>query len=267
MSNARLVDSHAHLDFADFGADLADVLARAREAGLVHAVQVCLWREGEGAAAIERAAELAFAHPDFLSAAVGIHPHDAAKANETDWTRLEKLAHDPRVVGVGETGLDYHYDHSPRESQRDAFRRHVRLAHATHKPVIVHLREADEDAASIIAEEGLPPAGGVIHCFTSTYEAGARFLDLGTHLSFSGVLTFRNADPLRAAAARFPLDRLLVETDCPYLTPVPLRGKRNEPAFVRYTAETLAQALQQPAPEVFEATARNAARLFRLPGV
>jgi TatD DNase family protein len=168
-------------------------------------------------------------------------------------------------VGVGETGLDYHYDHSPREAQREAFRRHIRLARDAGKPVVVHLREADDDAQKILAEEGVPAAGGVIHCFTSTYEAGARFIELGLHLSFSGVLTFRNADPLRAAAARFPLERLLVETDCPYLTPVPHRGKRNEPAFVRFTAETLALAQNRPAEEVFEATAVNAARLFRLP--
>lgn len=260
----RLVDSHAHLDFEDYGSDRADVLARARAAGLVHIVNVGLWREGKGAEAASAAVRLAEELPAMISAAVGIHPHDVARATEADWARIGELARHPRVVAVGETGLDYHYDHSPREAQQEAFRRSIALAREVKKPVIVHLREADDDCARILAEER-PAHGGVIHCFTGGPARARAYLDLGFVLSVAGVVTFRNADDLRAAVRIVPRDRLMVETDCPYLTPVPHRGKRNEPAYVALVAKQVAAQWGLPEDEVGEATTQTARRLFSLP--
>jgi TatD DNase family protein len=267
-----LIDSHAHLDFADYGDDLAEILRRAREAGLVHIVVVGQWRElGElragsrgGMAGARDAIELARRDRSFLSATAGVHPHDAARASEEDLRELEKICREPECVAVGECGLDYHYDRSPREVQREVFAAHVRLAKALAKPVVVHTREADADTAAILERE-LGPDGGVIHCFTGDWTAAQRYLGLGLHISLSGVLTFKAADPLRDAAARIPLPRLLVETDCPFLAPVPHRGKRNEPAYVRLTAERLASVRGVSSAEVEAATTENARRVLRLP--
>ncbi|MFL5311162.1 MAG: TatD family hydrolase [Myxococcales bacterium] len=268
-----LIDSHAHLDFADYGDDLAATLQRARDAGLVHVVVVGQWREPDerrpgsraGMAAARDALELARTDRSFLSATAGIHPHDAARAAPADLRELEAIAREPDCVAVGECGLDYHYDRSPREVQRDVFAAQVRLAKSLRKPVVVHTREADLDTASIL-ERDLGPDGGVIHCFTGDWGAAQRYLALGMHISLSGVLTFKAAAALRDAAARIPLERLLVETDCPFLAPVPHRGKRNEPAFVRLTAERLAEARGVPPVQVEVATTENARRALRLPG-
>jgi len=167
-------------------------------------------------------------------------------------------------VAVGECGLDYHYDRSPRESQREVFAAQARLAKSLRKPLVVHTREADRDTASVLERE-LGPEGGVIHCFTGDWAAAQSYLALGMHISLSGVLTFKAADGLRDAAARIPLDRLLVETDCPFLSPVPHRGKRNEPSYVRLTAQKLAEVRGIPVAEVERATTGNARRVFRLP--
>ena len=260
-----LIDSHAHLDFAEYGEDLDETVARAREAGLVHVVVVGQWREGAGMAGAQEAIELARRDREFFSATAGVHPHDAAGATEADFAALETMAQGPGVVAVGECGLDFHYDRSPREVQKEVFVRQLRLARKLQKPVVVHTREADLETAEILKAE-LGPDGGVIHCFTGDWTAAQRYLALGMCLSFSGVLTFKNAEAVRDAARRTPLDRLLVETDCPFLAPLPHRGKRNEPAYVALTAARLAELRGLPLPELALATTGNARRALRLPG-
>jgi TatD DNase family protein len=256
-----LVDSHAHLDA--YG-DRDEVIARARAAGLVHVVLVGQWREGVGMAGALDAVRLAKQDRSFFSATAGIHPHDAARATEGDFEELRRICADPDVVAVGEAGLDFHYDHSPREAQKAAFARQIRLAKELRKPLVVHTREADLDTAGILGRE-LGPDGGIIHCFTSDWAAAQRYLALGMYLSFSGVLTFRNAEAVRDAASRAPLDRVLVETDCPFLAPVPHRGKRNEPAYVALTAQALAGLRGLPPEELARVTTENARRALRLP--
>ena len=260
-----LIDSHAHLDFAEYGADLDATVARARAAGLVHVVVIGQWREGAGMEGARDAVALARRDRGFFSATAGVHPHDAARAAEADFAALELLCADSSVVAVGECGLDFHYDRSPREVQRAVFIRQLRLARKLQKPVVVHTREADLETAEILAAE-LGPDGGVIHCFTSDWAAAQPYLALGMSLSFSGVLTFKNAEPVREAARRAPLDRLLVETDCPFLAPLPHRGKRNEPAWVALTAARLAELRGLPLAELELATTANARRALRLPG-
>ncbi len=256
-----LTDSHAHLDSDDFRADLEAVLARARDAGLVRMVLIGLWRAPGD---FGNALALATRDPSLFAATIGIHPHDAGKVPEADWAEAERLARDPRVVGIGETGLDFHYDHSPRPVQIAGFRRSIVQAKAAGKPVVVHVREADEACAQVIAEEGLPEAGGVIHCFTGDRERARAYLDLGLYLSVAGVVTFRSAGDLREAVKGIPLDRLLIETDCPYLAPIPHRGKRNEPAYLVRTAETVAELKGLSVEELGRTTSENARRLFRM---
>jgi TatD DNase family protein len=255
-----MIDSHCHLDFADFADDRAAVLARARAAGVTAFICIGSGRDLEPARA---AVELAAAERD-VAASVGIHPHDVAGMTDATWRELEALARAPRVVGVGETGLDYHYDLSPRPVQADAYRRFIALARAARRPVISHVRDAHEDAAAILSDEGAAEVGGVIHCFTGGVDDARRYLDLGHHLSFSGILTFKNADAVRAAAAFAPLDRVLIETDAPYLAPIPNRGKRNEPAFIVETLRVLAGVRGADVAAVEAATAANTVRLFGL---
>lgn len=252
-----LIDSHAHLDFEEY-ADLDEVIARARSGGLGHIVVVGQWPHPE------RAVQLARRDRSFFSATAGIHPHDAAQASDEDFEKLRKLCEDPDVVAVGECGLDFHYDRSPRDVQREMFVRQIKLARELHKPLVVHTREADLETADILSRE-LGPDGGVIHCFTSDWTAAQRYLALGMSISFSGVLTFKNADALREAARNIPLDRILVETDCPFLAPIPYRGKRNEPAYVSHTAAKLAEVRGSPLSEIEAATSGNARRALRLP--
>lgn len=259
-----LIDSHAHLDFPDFE-DLDATVQRAREAGLVHVVVIGQWREGPGIEGAAEAARLAARDRGFFSATAGIHPHDARHATESDFVRLEEICAAPDCVAVGECGLDYHYDRSPRAVQREVFVRQLRLARKLGKPAVVHTREADVETAEILAAE-LGPDGGVVHCFTSDWTAAERYLTLGMYLSFSGVLTFKNAEAVREAARRAPLDRLMVETDCPFLTPLPHRGKRNEPAYVALTAARLAELRGLQPAELAHATTENARRALRLPG-
>ncbi|GEJ59149.1 TatD family hydrolase [Anaeromyxobacter diazotrophicus] len=257
----HLIDSHAHLDFEDYRADLDAVIARARAAGVERVVLIGLWRAPGD---FGNALALAAAQPATFAATVGIHPHECAKVPEEDWRAMEAAARDPRVVGVGETGLDFHYDLSPREVQEASFRRSIQAARAAGKPVVVHVREADEACARVLAEEGVPPAGGVIHCFTGDWARARTYLDLGLYLSVAGVVTFKAAGDLREAVRRVPRDRLLVETDCPFLAPVPFRGKRNEPAHVAHTAAQVAELWGTTVDEVGDVTSANARRLFRL---
>ena len=259
---ARLLDSHAHLDLDDYAADLAAVVERARAAGVERIVCVGLWR---GPGSFGNALELAAGRPELFSATAGVHPHECARVPEEDWAALARLAGDARVVAVGETGLDFHYDHSPRPVQVESFRRSLAVARSAGKPVVIHVREADAACAEALAAEGVPPAGGVVHCFTGDSAAARRYLYLGLHLSVAGVITFRTAEALRQAVKQVPRDRLLVETDCPFLAPVPWRGRRNEPAWVRATAEKVAELWGTALDEVGEITTANARRLFRLP--
>ncbi len=255
------IDSHAHLDLEDFSADLDAVVGRARAAGLERIVCVGLWR---APGSFGNALELAARDPGFFSATVGVHPHECARVPEEDWARHEALARDPRAVAVGETGLDFHYDHSPRPAQEASFRRSLAIARGAGKPVVIHVREADEACARILREEGVPAAGGVVHCFTGDARAARDYLDLGLHVSVAGVVTFRTAEAIREAVRIVPRDRLLVETDCPFLAPIPHRGRRNEPAFVVETGAKVAELWETTLEEVAAATTANARRLFRL---
>ena len=258
---ARLVDSHAHLDRREYASDLDAVIDRARAAGVGRIVVVGLWRGrgdfGDALALVDR-------DPGTFAAAIGVHPHECVQVPEEDWATSERLARDPRVVAVGETGLDFHYDHSPRDVQIASFRRSIRIAKDAGKPVVVHVREADDACAEVLEAEGVPPAGGVIHCFTGDWPRARRYLDLGLYLSVAGVLTFKAADDLREAIRQVPRDRLLVETDCPFLAPVPFRGKRNEPAYVARTADAVAALWGVQPDEAAELTTANAERFFRL---
>jgi TatD DNase family protein len=258
QSTFSLIDSHAHIQGAEFAGEAAAVVGRACEAGVEKIIVV----GGAGnLSSNEAAVSLAESYPG-LYATVGIHPHDAKEVSEEDLAHLKELTQEPKVVAIGETGLDFYYNHSPRELQIEIFRRFIRMARETGLPIVVHDRDAHREIADMLQQEGGGNLHGVIHCFTGDYEAARKFLDLGFYLSFSGIVTFKNAELLRDVARRVPLDRILVETDSPYLAPVPYRGKRNEPAFVRFVAEAVAGVKGTPLEEVAQATSDNAGRLF-----
>lgn len=254
-----LIDSHAHLD--SFGEELPAVLDRARLAGVRQIITI---GASDGLGPNHTAVEIARAHPHVF-ASVGVHPHDARIVDEAALATIEGLAADPKVVAIGETGLDYHYKHSTIEEQQRAFRAFVALALRVKKPLVVHTRDADADTADLLRDTGAQAVGGVIHCFTGTPALAAAAIELGFYVSFSGILTFKAAEELRAIAKDLPRDRVLVETDCPFLAPVPHRGKRNEPAFVALTAERLAELWGVSVTEVQAKTSENTARLFGLP--
>ncbi|MGF1640272.1 MAG: TatD family hydrolase [Rhodospirillales bacterium] len=252
-----LVDSHCHLDFPDFADDLEGVVARAAAAGIGTLLTICthLTRFDRVLAVAERF--------EGVYCTVGIHPHEAAHQPRATAEELVRLAAHPKVVGFGETGLDYFYQHSGRAEQQASFRVHLAAARIAGLPVVVHTRDAEADTARILAEEHRRgPFGGVLHCFSSSRALGEAAVDLGLYISLSGVVTFKNADPLRETTARLPLDRLLVETDAPYLAPVPKRGKRNEPAYVVHTAAAVARLKGLDAGAFAAATTDNFFRLF-----
>jgi TatD DNase family protein len=231
-----LVDSHCHLDFPDFADELEAVVGRAGAAGVGTLLTICthLSRFERVLAVAERF--------DGICCTVGVHPHEAANEPDATADRLLALARHPKVVGFGETGLDYYYRHSPAEAQQRSFRAHVAAARETGLPVVIHTREAEADTLRILAEEVRQgPFPGVIHCFSSTMQLAEKAIELGFYVSFSGIVTFAKAEALRQVARAIPADRILVETDAPYLAPVPKRGKRNEPAFVVHTAAALAE--------------------------
>jgi TatD DNase family protein len=263
VSPPVLVDSHCHVAEAEFDADRPDVLARAAANGVT--TLVCVGATGAAEANAPAVALAGQTSPVEIVATVGIHPHHARTADEAAFALLERLARAPGVVALGETGLDFHYDFSPRDAQRAAFAHTVALARRLGLPLVVHVREAHAEAANLLRAEGVPDAGGVIHCFTGDRDDARRYLDLGLHVSVAGIVTFRNADRLRDAVRAVPADRLLVETDAPYLAPVPHRGHRNEPAWVRVVAEAVAAVRDVSFDALAAATTANARRLFRLP--
>lgn len=253
----RLVDSHCHLDHLDAPAR-SEAVARAVRAGVRGMLTICT-----SLAATDAVAEIAAAHTPHVAMAVGVHPHRVGAEGVPDIGTLAGLAARPDVAGLGETGLDYFYDKSPREAQQESFRRHIRAANAEGVPFIVHTRDADADTIRILDEEAVDGAlSGVLHCFSSGRALAERALALGMYVSLSGILTFNNAEEVRAIAADVPLDRLLVETDAPFLAPVPMRGKKNEPAYTVHTARKLAELKGVSETELAEATTANFVRLF-----
>ncbi len=257
-----IVDSHCHLDDEKFADDFEAVVERALAAGVTRMMAI---GTGNGPPDLEVAVRLAEAHECFY-ATVGVHPHDAAKATPATFDGLRALAAHPKVLAVGEIGLDYHYDFSPREVQREVFGEQLRLAAEAEKPVVIHTREAWEDTLRMLDEH--PPRTLVMHCFTGGAEEARQALSRGFYLSFGGVLTFPKAENVREAARLTPDERLLVETDAPYLAPVPHRGKRNEPAFLVDTVRRLAEVRGTTAEEIASLTTRNFARIcLRQPSV
>ena len=257
------IDSHCHIDGPEYDADREDVIARALAAGVTTMLNVGTGDPHSGA--FERAVELAEKHTE-IYAAVGVHPHDAKLFDERAEKRLVDLvAQSSRVIAWGEIGLDYHYDHSPRDVQREIFRRQLRIARSLDLPAVIHSREADDDTIELIREEFTGhERAGVLHCFGGSLRMAREAIDLGFYISFAGNLTFKKADDLRDVARQLPPDRLLIETDCPYLTPAPFRGKRNEPARVVETARCLAELYGKPFEEVGRITVANFAELFRI---
>lgn len=252
-----LVDSHCHLDFPDFADELDQVVERARKGGigLMLSINTHVSRFPRVLAVAERF--------DDVYCTVGIHPHEAGSEPATDAETLIHLAEHPKVVGFGETGLDYYYDKSPRDRQRDSFRVHIDAARRTELPIIIHTRDADDDMAQILSEEMAKGAfPGLIHCFSSGQHLADLAVELGLYISVSGIITFKKAEALQQVISTIPLDRLLVETDCPYLAPIPYRGKRNEPAYVAHTAAKVAELKGISTEALATATTANFLSLF-----
>ena len=258
----ELIDSHAHLNDERYDEDREDCIARAREAGVLQIINI---GSGYGFDSNRASLELARTY-DKIFTTVGLHPHEAAQWTPEIEAELERLAVDPNVVAVGEIGLDYYYKNSPVETQQETFRKMIRLALRLDKPVVIHNRDAHDDTERILREEGKGKLRGVIHSFTGLPEDAERFLALGFYISIPGIVTFKNAANVQDSAKMIPLDRLLVETDSPYLTPVPFRGKRNEPAYVRHVAEAVATLKDISLADLAAAATRNTRLLFSLPG-
>lgn len=253
-----LVDSHCHLDFPDFVDTLDDVVTRARANGVGTLVTI-----GTKVSTFDRVLAIAERF-DNVFCTVGIHPHEAETEEEISPDQLIALSDHPKVIGIGETGLDYYYEHSPREAQKKSFRAHIEASRITGLPLIVHTRDADDDTIAILQDEkSKGDFPGLIHCFSTSQELAQDSLDLGLSISISGIVTFKAAEELRQTVAGIPLDRLLVETDAPYLAPVPKRGKRNEPSFVVHTAERLAALKGVDRTELAKTTTDNFFRLFK----
>lgn len=261
------VDSHAHLDGRQFDSDRDQVIARALDAGVKTLVAI---GNGDGPPVLDAGVQLAEKY-SFMRATIGIHPHEARLASDHAYAEMERLARNPKVIAWGEIGLDYYYDHSPRDVQKEVFLRQMDLAAAAKLPIVIHCRPSDnsenawEDCLQLIEEQWAPKGiGGILHCFTGTWPHAKRALDVGFMISFAGNVTFPKAQQIRAAAAEVPLDRMLIETDCPYLAPIPHRGKRNEPAFVKETARKLGELRGKSMEEIGEQTARNFYNFFKI---
>ena len=252
-----LVDSHCHLDFPDFAQELDEVVARARRAGVKRMVTICT-----RVSQFDKVLAVAERFDDVVCT-VGVHPHEAAVETDADTRTLVDIAKHPKVVGIGECGLDYFYEHSPRDRQQASFRSHIAAARETGLPLIVHTRDADEDMAAILSAEMRAGAfTGVLHCFSSGRALADTAIGLGFYISLSGIVTFKKAEELRETAKAMPADRLLVETDAPYLAPMPIRGKRNEPAYVAHTAQKVAEVRGVDTASFVAQTGENFFRLF-----
>jgi TatD DNase family protein len=252
-----LVDSHCHLDFPELNADLEGVARRMADNGVTHALTI-----GTTLATFPAVRAVAERLPNVWCSA-GVHPDERRDGREADAAELVRMAQHPRVVAIGETGLDYYRVEGDTEWQRERFRAHIRAAREAAKPLVIHTRAAAGDTLAIMREERAREAGGVMHCFTESWEVAQAAMEMDFLISFSGIVTFKNAQALREVAVRVPLERMLVETDSPYLAPVPHRGKTNEPAYVRHVAEEIARLREIPLEEVARATSENFFRLFR----
>jgi len=255
-----LIDSHAHIQGNEYDDEVEAVIERARGVGVEKIIAV--GGAGDMSSNTDAIALADSFHTVY--ATVGMHPHDAKDVGIEELETLRGLTTHPKVVAVGETGLDYYYNHSSHELQEQVFSSFIHMACETGLPIVVHERDAAEKAAELLRQEGNGNLCGVIHCFTGNYQAARAYLDLGFYLSFTGIITFKNAEPLRAVVRQIPLDRILVETDAPYLTPVPHRGKRNEPAYVRFVAEAVAKVRGISLEEVASITTANTQKLFSL---
>lgn len=253
-----LFDTHTHLNDNAFEEDREEVIQRAQQEGVTLLVNV-----GYNRITIPQTLHLAETY-DFIYAAVGWHPHDAKDMTEADLEWIEELTSHPKVVAIGEMGLDYYWDNSPRDIQHEVFRKQIRLAKRVKKPIIIHDRDAHRDVVDILKEEGAEEVGGVMHCFGGSAEIAKECLDLNFYISFGGPLTFKNAKKPKEVAKEIPLERLLIETDSPYLTPHPFRGKRNESSYVKYVAESLAEIKGVSYDEICRVTMENGKRLFNL---
>ncbi|GED72062.1 hydrolase TatD [Brevibacillus reuszeri] len=253
-----LFETHAHLNAKEFDEDREEVIARARENGVSTIVNI-----GFNAETIPTCMELAEAH-DFIYAVIGWHPQDAKDMTDEHLEWIEELSRHPKVVGLGEMGLDYYWDTSPKDVQAEVFRKQIRLARKLDMPIIIHNRDAHQDVLTILKEEKAADVGGIMHCFSGSWETAKLALDMNFYISFGGPLTFKNAKQPKEVAAKVPLGKLLIETDCPYLTPHPFRGKRNESGYVRYVCEEMANIRGLSYEEMAQITSDNAKRLFRL---
>ncbi|KQZ01052.1 LuxR family transcriptional regulator [Pseudolabrys sp. Root1462] len=252
-----LVDSHCHLDFPEFAPELDQIVDRARAAGIGRMVTI-----STRVKKLAQVIAVAEKYPDVF-ASVGTHPHNAAEELDIDVAELVRLSQHPKIVAIGEAGLDYHYDKSPRDAQATGFRRHIAAARQTGLPLVIHTREADADSAAILTEEigkGAFPA--VLHCYTGGRELAFKAIELGLYIGFTGIITFKNGEALRDIARDLPAERILVETDSPFLAPIPYRGKRNEPAYVVNTAKVLAETRGVSEAEIARQTTENFFRLF-----
>ncbi|THE11452.1 TatD family deoxyribonuclease [Bacillus timonensis] len=251
-----LIDTHAHLNAIQYQEDLEEVIERALSEGIERIVVVGFDRE-----TITRAIQLAEQY-EFIYATVGWHPVDAIDMKDEDLKWIEELCAHPKVVALGEMGLDYHWDKSPKDIQKEVFRKQIALAKKVKLPIIIHNREATSDIIEILQEENASEVGGIMHCFTGSVEVAKQCIDMNFYISFGGPVTFKNAKKPKEVAAEIPLDRLLIETDCPYLTPHPFRGKRNEPSYVKYVAEQIAELKGVSFEEIAQKTSDNAMRFF-----
>ncbi|QIZ05978.1 TatD family hydrolase [Priestia megaterium] len=253
-----LFDTHVHLNDDQYNEDLEEVITRAQSEGVTNMVVVGFDRK-----TIQRAMELADSY-DFIFACIGWHPVDAIDMTEEDLRWVEELTAHPKVVAIGEMGLDYHWDKSPKDIQKEVFRKQIRLAKKVNLPIVIHNREATADIVEILKEEGAEEVGGIMHCFSGSPEVAKECVKMNFYISLGGPVTFKNAKKPKEVAAEIPLDKLLIETDCPYLAPHPYRGKRNEPSYVKLVAEQIAEIKGLTIEEVAEATTRNAKKLFAI---
>ncbi len=254
----ELVDTHAHLDFPRFDKDRKEVIKRAIDGGVKIIVNI-----GSSMTSSRNSVELSRRYNEIYSV-VGIHPHNADSFNLNVSKKLKSLSENKKVVAIGEIGLDFHYDNSPREKQKQAFRAQLRLAKSLDLPVVIHTRDADEETLEILKEENADKIGGIMHCFASDKKMAREILDLGFYIAFGGLITFKNLNNLREVVKEVPINKILVETDAPYLTPDPYRGKRNEPLYVKYVAEKISEIKGLSKEEIAKKTTQNAKKVYNI---